>query len=123
MAVLNPYQQYRQNSVTSAPPGQLTLMLYNGALKFIKTAVISIEKKDISSANNAIIRAQDIILYLNETLNKNYEPAHNLSSLYDYIYRRLVEANIKKDTAVLEEAASLVEELRDTWAVVLKENK
>jgi flagellar protein FliS len=122
MAVFNPYQQYKQNSVTSANPGQLTLMLYDGAIKFIKKAVIGIEKKDIEGANIAIIRAQDIILYLNDTLNPQYEISKSLSSLYDYIYRRLIEANINKSAPVLEEAVSMVEELRDTWMSVLKKN-
>ena len=122
MAVFNPYQQYQQNSVTSANPGQLTLMLYNGAIKFIKTAILCIEKKDIGGANTAIIRAQDIILYLDDTLDPQYEISQNLSNLYEYIYRRLVEANISKNAAVLEEAVSMVGELRDTWMSVLKKN-
>ncbi|ACV61582.1 flagellar protein FliS [Desulfofarcimen acetoxidans DSM 771] len=120
MAVFNPYQQYQQNSITSAKPGQLTLMLYNGAIKFIKTAILGMEKKDIGTANGAVIRAQEIIRYLDHTLDPQYEISQNLSSLYDYIYRRLVEANINKNAAVLEEVVSMVEELRDTWMSVLK---
>ena len=122
MAVFNPYQKYQQNSVTGANPGQLTLMLYNGAIKFVKTAIISIGKKNINITNNAIIRAQDIILYLNDTLDRQYEIAKNLSNLYDYLHRRLVEANIKKDALILEEVSSMLEELRDTWMTTLKTN-
>ena len=123
MAVLNPYQQYRKNSITGANPGQLTLMLYNGAMKFIKTAIICMEKKDISGANNAIIKTQEIIRYLNETLNHQYEPSKNLSSLYNYIYRQLVEANVKKDIVILEDVSPMIEELRDIWVTVLEKNK
>lgn len=120
MAIPNPYQQYQKNSVTGSNPVQLTLMLYNGAVKFIKTAMICLEKKDFGGTNNAIIRAQDIIRYLRETLDHQYEIAQSLTSLYDYFYRRLVEANIKKDAAILEEVASLVEDLRDTWTAIRK---
>ena len=123
MAVINPYQKYRQNSVTGANPGQLTLMLYNGAIKFIKSAIISLEKKDIIDTNTSIIRAQEIILYLADTLDHKYEISKNLSSLYDYIHQRLVQANIKKDTLILEEVCTFLEELRDTWITVLKEAK
>ena len=123
MAVFNAYQQYQQNSVTGATPGQLTLMLYNGAIKFIKTAIISIKKKDINGTNNSIIRAQEIILYLDDTLDHQYEISKNLSSLYDYLYRRLVEANIKKDVFIIEEVSSMLEELRDTWMTAIKKSK
>ena len=122
MAISNPYQQYQQNSIMSANPGQLTLMLYNGAIRFIKTAINSMGKKDISATNNALIRAQDIVRYLDETLNHDYEIAEQFSLLYDYIYRRLIEANLKKDVSILNELEKMVEELRDTWTTVIKEN-
>ena len=121
MAVSNPYQQYQQNSVMSANPGQLTLMLYNGAIKFIKTAIIFLEKKDIAATNNAIIRAEDIIRYLDVTLNHDYEIADQLSNLYTYFYDRLVQANVRKDISILKEIATMLEELRDIWTIVIKE--
>lgn len=118
---INPYQQYRENAIKSAPPGELTLALYNGIVKFIRQGMTAIDDKNIEGANNAIIRAQDIISYLMDTLNRDYEIANNLMSLYDYMKRRLVEANIKKNKAILEEVLGLVEELRDAWGQAVKQ--
>jgi len=120
MANINPYQQYRQNAVMSAGRGDLTLMLYNGAVKFIKQGMKFIDEKNIEGAHNSIVRAQEIISYLNDTLNMEYEISKNLALLYEYINRRLIEANMKKEIKVLEEVLSLVGELRDTWMEALK---
>ena len=96
MATVNPYQQYQEQSVMTASPGELTLMLYNGCIKFINQAKLFIEQKNIEKANNAIIRAQDIIQELMVTLNMDYEISKNLAALYDYMNRRLIDANISK---------------------------
>lgn len=119
MAILNPYQQYQQQSVMTATPGELTLMLYNGCIKFIKQARMAVENKEIEKASYAILRAQDIIQELMITLNKDYEISNNLYILYDYIYQRLVDANISKDIASLNEALELIKDLRDTWIEVI----
>ena len=111
----NPYQKYQQNSVNSAGKGELTLILYDGAVKSIKQGIKFMEADKIQDVHNAIIKAQEIITHLNETLNMEYEISGNLSSLYEYINRRLVEANLKKDKLILGEALGLVAELRDTW--------
>ncbi len=116
----NPYQQYQQNAVKSATPGELTLSLYNGKVKFIKQAILAVEKGDIETANHKIIRTQEIVSYLMDTLNPDFEISGNLLSLYDYMNRRLTEANIKKDKAILEEVLGLVKELRDTWEEAIK---
>lgn len=116
----NPYQQYRQNSVQSAGKGELTLILYDEAVKHIKKGIKLIEEVKIQDAHNAIMKAQEIIAYLRETLNMEYEIAGNLSSLYEYINRRLFEANIKKDKMILGEALGLVVDLRDTWKTAIK---
>ncbi|MBM7582632.1 flagellar protein FliS [Caldicoprobacter guelmensis] len=120
MAINNPYQQYQQQSVMTASPGELVVMLYNGCIRFIKQAIDSINDKDLEGAHKAIIRAQDIILEFMSTLDMKYEVSHNLLALYDYLYRRLVEANTRKDVAILEEVLMFVTELRDTWAEALK---
>ncbi len=117
---LNPYQQYRQNAVMSAGRGELTLMLYDAAVMHVKQGIRFVEDKNIEKAHNAIVRAQEIILHLNETLNMEYELSKNLALLYDYISRRLTEANIKKDGQILAEVLGLVEELRDAWAEAVK---
>ena len=123
MAMKNPYGQYKQNSVMTASPQELTLMLYNGALKFIGQAKIYIEQKDISKANESIIRSQDVINELNITLNMDYEVSIGLRSLYTYILEKLVDANISKDVKHLDEASELVTELRDTWKEAMKLSK
>lgn len=120
MAINNPYQQYQQQSVMTASPGELVVMLYNGCIRFIKQAMECIESKDLEGAHKAIIRAQDIILEFMTTLDMKYEISHNLLALYDYLHRRLVEANTKKDVVILEEVLTFVTELRDTWAEVVK---
>lgn len=120
MTNANPYQQYQQNAVMGAGRGELTLMLYNGAVKFIKQGIKFIEEKDIEGVHNAVVRAQEIILHLNGTLNMEYELSNNLALLYDYINRRLIETNAKKDKQILVEVLGLVEELRDTWAEAIK---
>ena len=120
MVDANPYQRYQQNAIKSASRGELTLMLYNGAIKFIRQGMKLAEEKQIQGAHNAIMRAQAIITHLSETLNMDCELSVNLASLYDYINRRLVAGNMKKDQELLEEALGLVEELRDTWVEALK---
>lgn len=120
MTNTNPYQQYQQSSVMSAGRGDLTLMLFNGAVKFISQGVRYIEEKNVQAAHNSIVRAQEIISELNGTLNLDYEISSNLALLYDYLHRRLVEANTKKDREILDEVLGLVTELRDTWAQAVK---
>lgn len=115
MAMQNPYNQYKESNVMTASPENLTLMLYNGALKFIGQAQIYIDQKNIPKAHEAIIRTQAIIQELNITLDTQYEIAQQLRSLYTYILERLVDANIRKDKAILEEVAGMVKELRDAW--------
>lgn len=111
----NPYQQYKQNAVTSVGKGELTLIMYDGAVKSIKQGIKYIEEGKIQDVHNAIIKAQEIITHLSDTLNTEYEISGNLSSLYEYINRRLIEANLKKDKLILGEVLGLVIDLRDTW--------
>lgn len=123
MALPNPYVQYQQQSVLTATPGELTLMLYNGCIKFIKQGQQAIHAKDIPSAHATISRAQDIIIEFMATLDMQYEVSENLMALYDYIHRRLIEANLQKDAAILDECLELVTTLRDTWAEAVRINR
>ena len=107
----------------TASPGELTLMLYNGCIKFIKMGIKYIEEDNIEKANNAIIRAQDIVNELTVTLDMEYEISEQLQLLYEYMGRRLIEANISKDMGILREVEGLMAELRDTWAEVIKLNR
>lgn len=116
----NAYNAYKQNSVTTASPGELTLMLYNGCLKFLGKAKVAIEEKDIQQRNYYIQRAQAIIAELMSTLNMDIEISKQMLPLYEYMNRRLIEANIKNDIAIIEEVEGLVTEFRDTWKEVIK---
>ncbi len=120
---MNPYQSYQTNAVQTASPGELTLMLYNGCLKFIAQAKKAIEDKDIEARNTNLLKAQKIIQELMVTLNMEYEVAKSMMTMYDYIYRRLVEANIKSDITILEEVEGYVKEFRDTWKQVIQMNR
>lgn len=123
MAINNPYAAYQNNSVNTASPGELTLMLYNGSLKFIHITKKAIEEKNIELKNTNIQKSQAIVNELMVTLNTDLEISQNLMSLYDYINRRLTEANIKNDVAILDEVEGLITDLRDTWKEVIQLNR
>ena len=116
----NPYQMYQQQSVMTASQEELLIMLYNGCIRFIKQGMHAIEDKDVPKAHLNIVKAQDIIMEFMSTLDMRYDVSKNLMSLYDYLYRRLVEANIEKDADILKEVLVFVTELRDTWAEAAK---
>lgn len=120
MALNKAYNQYKQNSIYTSTPEELTLMLYNGLIKFIMQAQSGITEKNIEKASNSMVRAQNIILYFRTTLDMKYEVSHGLDALYDYMYERLVEANIKKDQEILAEILGMARELRDTWTQAMK---
>jgi flagellar protein FliS len=114
------YNQYKENSVNTATPEELTLMLFNGLVKFLMQSQTAIEAKNIEKSNNGIIRAQAIVKEFQATLDMNYEVSENLDSIYDYMYRRLVEANVKKDSSIVAEVLGYAKDLRDTWAQAMK---
>ncbi len=114
------YQVYRQTQVSTASPGELLLMLFDGAIRFARQAQEHISKGELEAANSKLIRVQDIISELNLSLDLSVgEIAQNLQQLYTYIYDRLVEANIKKDPEIVDEAIRFLVELRDTWEQVV----
>lgn len=114
------YNAYKQNSVTTASPGELTLMLYNGCLKFLEKAKVAITDKNIEERNYYIQRAQAIIAEFMSTLNTDIEISNQMLPLYEYMNRRLTEANIQNDITIVEEVEGLVTEFRDTWKEVIK---
>ncbi len=118
--MVNAAEAYRRQQVLNAPPEQLTLMLYNGCLKFIEEGIIAVEEKNFEEANVTLQKAQRIISEFRLTLNMDYEISHQLLPLYNYIYDRLVEGNIKSDTKILHEAKEIVSELRDAWVGAMK---
>jgi flagellar protein FliS len=99
----------------TASPQELTLMLYDGAIKFANQAVQAIKVENSKLAHEKIIRVEDIILEFMASLDHNYEVATNMELMYDYIYHRLVDANVKKDASVVEEVIGYLREFRDSW--------
>lgn len=117
---LNPYEQYKNNSILTASGPELTLMLYNGAIKFCNLAREAIMNKDIQKSHENIIKAENIIDELKFTLDKKYPIAEEMDRLYTYIHQLLVQANIKKDIQKLDDALELIREFRDTWQEAMK---
>ena len=111
---------YRQQQVMTATPEALTLMLYNGAIKFINESIEASKKKEYEKANTSCIKAQNIISEFRLTLKMEYEISKNLLALYNYAYDRLVEGNMNEDITKLEEAKGILSELRDAWAQAMK---
>ena len=123
MIAYNAYNQYKENSIFTASPEELTLMLYNGLVKFIMRGIDSIEKKSIQEANTNIIKAQNIVSEFMNTLDMNYEISGSLDSIYDYMLSRLIDANVAKDKDILEEVLGFAKVLRDTWEQAMKISK
>ena len=116
-------KQYSQVQIQTANKGQLIVMLYQGAIKFMKKALQSMEKKDLEEKGNALIKAQDIILELlyaldQEMLNSGNELALNLQRLYLYAYRRLVHANVRQDEGAIKEILGVMTNLAEAWETV-----
>lgn len=123
MAINNQFQAYQENAMNTASPGDLTLMLYNGCLKYIKLAKLAIENNNIEEKHNNNLKAQNIINELMVTLNMDIDISKNMLQMYDYIHNRLVEANMKNDLAILDEVEGFVTEFRDTWKEVIQINR
>lgn len=123
MAINNPYAAYQNNSVNTSTPGELTLMLYNGCLKFIEQGRRALEAGDIEAKNTAIQKAQAIISELMLTLDKSVPVAENMLILYEFANSRLIDGNIQNDAALFNEAADIITEFRDTWKQVIQINR
>ncbi len=120
---LNAAAAYQGTKVNTASPAELTLMLYEGAIKFCNKAIYAIENNDIPARNLNFQKAQKIITQLRVTLDFKYPVANDFDRVYDYINRRLVEANVKADTTIAEDALRYIREMRDTWKDVMRLNK
>lgn len=123
MAIPNAYAQYNNNRILTASPAELTLMLYEGAIKFCNMAIVGIEQGDIPKAHQNIIKTENIIAYLRQTLDMQYAVAQDFDNIYDYLGKRLVEANLKKDKEILEEVNRHLRSVRDTWKEVMRLNR
>jgi flagellar protein fliS len=123
VAVNNAYAQYNNNKVLTASPAELTLLLYEGAIKFCNIAMMGLEENNIQKTHDNIKKAQAIIEELQATLNHSYKVAEDFDNVYRYIYDLLVQANVHKDKEILEHALNEIRGMRDTWKEVMKKGK
>ena len=114
---------YKAQQVMTASPEQLTLMLYNGAIRFVGEAMLALDEGELEKAHTANMRAQDIVREFMCTLKMDLEISKGFYQLYDYIEFRLTQGNIKKDKSMLEEARGMLIDMRDTWAEAMKRAK
>ena len=120
---MNGYQAYHQTQAQTAAPGELVVMLYRGAVRFVTSAVEAIESRDIQAAHTNLVRTQAIISELSETLDlaRGGEIAQNLQAIYEYLNRRLIEANLRKDPSIAREVEGLLRELLPAWEQAVRQ--
>lgn len=119
----NPYAQYQNSKILTASPAELTLMLYDGAIKFGNIAITAMQEKDIQKAHINIIKVQRIITEFRSSLDRNYPVAQDFDNIYVYLLQRLLQANVKKDPEIMEEVIGHLRTLRETWVEVMKKSK
>ena len=117
------YAAYANNKITTATPAELTLMLYEGAIKFCNVAMVAIDNKDIEKAHNSIMKVQRIIEEFQITLDHKYPVWEDFNNVYEYLLLRLRDANLKKDKEILEEVLGHLRTIRDTWKEVMAKTK
>ncbi|MFC3747569.1 flagellar export chaperone FliS [Paenibacillus sp. GCM10012306] len=111
----SPYEKYRQSSVQTSTPAQLVIMLYDGAIRFVRAAMDGLSKQDYEKTSLNLGKAQTIVSELMSTLDQSYEVSKSLYSLYEYTNYLLVQANISKSSEKAEEAVGYLTDLRETW--------
>src|SRR5436190_19283364 len=114
-------QNYRKPKVFTATPEQLQLMLYDGALRFGEQARVALEKKDFEQSYGMISRVQKIITEMSSSLKHGLAPelCGKMAALYNFVYRRLVEANIEHKVESLDEALGILRYQRETWVMLM----
>lgn len=116
----NPYNEYLKNKIMTATPGELTLMLYEGAVKFGNISIKAIEDGDMELAHTNIVKVQTIIDEFRRTLDFKYPVAQDFENVYKYLAKRLIEANMHKDKEIMEEVVKHLRSMRDNWKEVMK---
>lgn len=111
----NPYVKYKEITVNTATKEELTLMLYDGCIKFMNMAKIAIQEKNIQKSNENLLKAQAIITELDATLNMDIEMSKDLHSLYEFSLDKLIDANLQKNTEFIDDVKSIITDLRDAW--------
>ena len=115
----NAYSAYATNKILTATPAELTLMLYEGAIKFCNIAVKAIEDKDIEKTHTNIVKVERIIEEFHSTLNYKYPVAKDFNNVYEYLQEQLTQANIRKDKEMLKRVLKHLRTMRDTWKEVM----
>ena len=113
------YAAYNNSKILTASPAELTLMLYDGAIKFVNIAIDAIEKKDIEKAHNNIMKTERIIIEFQSTLDHKYPVAKDFDAVYTYLIQRLRDANLKKDAEIMREVLKHLRTMRDAWKEVM----
>ena len=119
----NPYAQYQNSRILTASPAELTLMLYEGAIKFGNMAVMAMQQKDIEKAHVNLKKVQRIVAEFRATLDMKYPVAQDFDRIYVYLEQRMTEANLTKDPEIMEEVVKHLRSMRDTWKEVMRLNK
>lgn len=104
----------------TASPAELTLMLYDGAIKFGNVAILAMENKDPAKAHENIVKVEKIIQNFRDTLDRKYAVSQEFENVYVYLLRRCHEANIAKDPEIMEEVLKHLRSMRDNWKEVMK---
>ncbi|HEY7090306.1 MAG TPA: flagellar export chaperone FliS [Tepidisphaeraceae bacterium] len=119
----NPAQNYLRTKVLTATPEQLQLMLYDGAIRFAEQARAALEQKNFDQSFDLISRTQKIIAEMVASLKHDVAPdlCGKLSALYNFVYRKLVEANVGHELRPLDEALSILRYQRETWVMLLQQ--
>lgn len=115
----NPYAAYNNSKIQTATPAELTLLLYEGAIKFTNIAIVAMEKNDVQKAHDNIMKTEKIIEEFQATLDHKYPVAKDFEAVYSYLLKRLFDANIQKDPEILEEVLRHLRTMRDTWKEVM----
>ncbi|TCK60711.1 flagellar export chaperone FliS [Seleniivibrio woodruffii] len=120
----SPYKNYIKQEVEGATKGKLVLLLYDGAIKFMRVAVKAIDEKNVQEAHNNIMKAQNIIYELMSTLNMDAgDISQNLLRLYDFMVWQLIEANKDKNKEKVESVIKLMSNLREAWREVIQKEE
>jgi flagellar protein FliS len=117
---MNGFHAYQETAITTQSRGRLIVMLYDGAIKFLRQAVLDLQQNDFAAKGEHIVRAQDILYELNTILDieKGGQIAQNLRALYNFMQRHLIEANLRKDPQMIREVISILEELNQSWRAI-----
>lgn len=116
----NPYAKYQDSKILTASSAELTLMLYDGIIKFTNIGITAIENREFQKANTNILKAERIVDHLSATLNDKYPVSNDFLNIYNCIMQALIQGNMRKDVAELERALEYSRMIRDTWKEVMK---